>query len=72
MVKNTFDGPDKPKAVILWYERDDWRRPDNEARTKWNVQNLPTILRMEDVSARGCGSILFTDRWEHRERKLVV
>jgi hypothetical protein len=51
-VKNTFDGPDKPKAVILWYEREDWRRPDNEARTKWNVQNLPTILRLEDVSVR--------------------
>ncbi|KAJ9103713.1 hypothetical protein QFC20_004717 [Naganishia adeliensis] len=52
-VKNTFDGPDKPKAVILWYEREDWRRPDNEARTKWNVQNLPTILRLEDGKETG-------------------
>ena len=50
-VKETFDGADKPKAIIVWLEREDWRRPDNEARIKWNVQNIPTILRLEDVSS---------------------
>lgn len=50
IVKDTFDGANKPKAVIVWLEREDWRRPDNEARTKWNVQNIPTILRLQDVS----------------------
>jgi hypothetical protein len=49
-VKTTFDGPDKPKAVIIWLEREEWRKRDNEARVKWNVQNLPTILRLQDVS----------------------
>ncbi|GHJ85424.1 hypothetical protein NliqN6_1826 [Naganishia liquefaciens] len=52
-VKETFDRADKPKAIIVWLEREDWRRPDNEARIKWNVQNIPTILRLEDGKETG-------------------
>ncbi|KAJ9125360.1 hypothetical protein QFC22_000320 [Naganishia vaughanmartiniae] len=52
-VKTTFDGPDKPKAVIIWLEREEWRKRDNEARVKWNVQNLPTILRLQDGKETG-------------------
>lgn len=27
-----------------------WRTPNNQARTEWNVNSVPTILRLENVS----------------------
>ena len=27
-----------------------WRRPDNVYRKKWNVTNVPTLVRYEQVS----------------------
>lgn len=27
-----------------------WRTPNNQARTEWNVNSIPTILRLENVS----------------------
>ncbi|WWC92676.1 uncharacterized protein L201_007635 [Kwoniella dendrophila CBS 6074] len=48
-VKAAFDGADKPKAIIYWVgDRTEWRTPKNKARVDWNVNNVPTILRIEN------------------------
>ncbi|WVQ84444.1 hypothetical protein IAT38_006596 [Cryptococcus sp. DSM 104549] len=48
-VKDTFDAPDKPKGIIYWVGKvQDWRTPTNKARVDWNVQSIPTILRIEN------------------------
>ncbi|KAK8849780.1 hypothetical protein IAR55_005116 [Kwoniella newhampshirensis] len=47
-VKDAFDAPDKPKGIIYWVgDRPEWRTPQNKARVDWNVQSVPTILRIE-------------------------
>ncbi|KAK4689881.1 hypothetical protein P7C73_g247, partial [Tremellales sp. Uapishka_1] len=49
VVKRTFDAPTKPKGVIFWVgKQTEWRQPTNEARKVWNVQSVPTILRLEN------------------------
>ncbi|WWC66008.1 uncharacterized protein I303_108630 [Kwoniella dejecticola CBS 10117] len=49
VVKDTFDGQDKPKAIIYWVGPiAEWRTPKNKARVDWNVQSIPTILRIEN------------------------
>ncbi|OCF34351.1 hypothetical protein I317_05528 [Kwoniella heveanensis CBS 569] len=49
VVKDTFDGADKPKAIIYWVGTiAEWRTPKNSARVDWNVQSVPTILRIEN------------------------
>ncbi|WVW87044.1 hypothetical protein I302_109100 [Kwoniella bestiolae CBS 10118] len=48
-IKETFDAPDKPKAIIYWVgDRPEWRTPKNKARVDWDVQSIPTILRIEN------------------------
>ncbi|RXK39709.1 hypothetical protein M231_03064 [Tremella mesenterica] len=48
-VKEAFDGPDKPKAIIHWVgDKATWRDPKNEARVQWKISNVPTILRIQN------------------------
>jgi len=48
VVLQAFDAPEKPKAMIHWVgQRAEWRDPKNEARLRWNVRSVPTILRIE-------------------------
>ncbi|OWZ67703.1 hypothetical protein AYX15_01376 [Cryptococcus neoformans] len=54
VVKETFDAPDKPNAAIFWVgNRQEWRTPNNQARTEWNVNSVPTILRLENGKETG-------------------
>ncbi|ORY34598.1 hypothetical protein BCR39DRAFT_513556 [Naematelia encephala] len=49
VVKDAFDGPDKPKAIIHWVgTSSEWKTETNPARVDWNVQTIPTILRIEN------------------------
>ncbi|WRT69826.1 uncharacterized protein IL334_006817 [Kwoniella shivajii] len=49
IVKDLFDASDKPKAIIYWVgDKPEWRTPNNKARVDWNVQSVPTILRIEN------------------------
>ncbi|KAI9638780.1 uncharacterized protein MKK02DRAFT_41807 [Dioszegia hungarica] len=51
IVKATFGGAKQPKAVIWWVgekAESRWRTPTNHARSHWNVQSVPTILRLEE------------------------
>ncbi|OXG19425.1 hypothetical protein C366_02271 [Cryptococcus neoformans Tu401-1] len=54
VVKEAFDAPDKPNAAIFWVgNRQEWRTPNNQARTEWNVNSVPTILRLENGKETG-------------------
>ncbi|WVO15001.1 hypothetical protein L204_102644 [Cryptococcus depauperatus] len=48
-VKEAFDGPDKPNAAVYWVGNvRDWRTPNNSVRVDWNVNSIPTILRIDE------------------------
>lgn len=50
-IKEAFEAPGAPKGIIQWVgQREEWRSPENEARTVWNVHNVPTVLRLVEVS----------------------
>ena len=50
-VRQAFNANGGPKGIIHWVgQRDEWRKPDNEARARWNVNNVPTILKLVEVS----------------------
>ncbi|WVQ66160.1 uncharacterized protein L199_004338 [Kwoniella botswanensis] len=53
-VKQAFDAPDKPKAIIYWVGSiSEWRAPKNKARVDWNVNSVPTILKIENGKETG-------------------
>ncbi|WVR07957.1 hypothetical protein IAU60_005000 [Kwoniella sp. DSM 27419] len=53
-VKDAFDAPDKPKGIIYWVGTvAEWRTPKNKARVDWNVNSVPTILRIENGKETG-------------------
>jgi hypothetical protein len=50
-VKAFFSAPESPKGIIYWVgQRPEWRSPENPARVRWNVHNVPTILKLMEVS----------------------
>ncbi|RSH80024.1 uncharacterized protein EHS24_009695 [Apiotrichum porosum] len=53
-VKKAFQGEDKPQGIIYWVgSLAQWRDKNNHARTSWNVNSVPTILRIEDGKETG-------------------
>ncbi|CAD6581237.1 MAG: Meiotic Sister-Chromatid recombination aldehyde dehydrogenase, partial [Tremellales sp. Tagirdzhanova-0007] len=67
-VREAFDSPSKPKAIIYWVgTKTEWRTSTNKARTDWDVQAVPTILRIEggkEMSRLVDDEILDTGRME--------
>lgn len=50
-VRRAFNADGGPKGIVHWVgQRDEWRKPDNEARAMWNVHNVPTILKLVKAS----------------------
>jgi hypothetical protein len=48
-----FSAPESPKGIVFWVgQRPEWRSPENPARVRWNVHNVPTILKLMEVSGQ--------------------
>jgi len=49
-VKETFEAEGAPTAEIIYVgQRDEWKTPRNRWRQQpWNIQNIPTIVRVKD------------------------
>ncbi|CAI4212365.1 unnamed protein product [Parascedosporium putredinis] len=52
-VKAAFSADGAPEAA-LWSvgQRDEWRQNTNPVRTKWNVHNIPTVVRYQRVDGK--------------------
>lgn len=55
-LQSVFGGDSAPSAtVILAGTREEWRNPSNKWRgAPYNINCLPTVVRVENVSWRGC------------------
>ncbi|KAF2208194.1 hypothetical protein CERZMDRAFT_62239 [Cercospora zeae-maydis SCOH1-5] len=60
----TFTGAKKPTVAFVEVgQRPEWRVPTNVFRTKWNVHNVPTLVKYENLG----GEIKETGRLVERE-----
>jgi len=50
LVKETFEKEGAPSAEIIYVgQREEWKTPKNQWRKHpWNVQSIPTIVRVRD------------------------
>ncbi|KKK24885.1 hypothetical protein P175DRAFT_0434107 [Aspergillus ochraceoroseus IBT 24754] len=52
-LQEAFSAPNAPQVAFVDVgQRDEWREPFNVYRTKWNVSNLPTLVRYEQVDGK--------------------
>ncbi|PYH29286.1 thioredoxin-like protein [Aspergillus neoniger CBS 115656] len=58
-IEEAFSGQDGPKVgVVEVGQKPEWKDPQNAYRTRWNVNNIPALVRYESVN----GEVVETGR----------
>lgn len=50
-MKAAFEAEGAPKGIVWWVgQRAEWRDKENVARVRFDVHNVPTVLKLQEVS----------------------
>ncbi|CAG9984459.1 unnamed protein product [Clonostachys byssicola] len=75
LLNQTFSGPSSPEAAYIEVgPRPEYKKPDNYFRTKWNIHNIPTVVRYElrDGKVQEIGRLIENEVIENNNLQSLV